>query len=704
MNKKVSVIFFIICCTLLCIIPNYCYATTTTKTVIPGLDRAPRVSYDRTNEKYFKIELKELGKIYFVKLEKVVDGKTTILLNRDNDSKNDKTTNGITISSDKKEIKIPKTLFKEDEYTRLKLTASDSSSPRKNQIISILLIKNRKTIDAAKGWYELNNSPRLAYSGSFTITATDGSKIRSVTVKDINNKNASVSIGSQLSGSTDTKKSYKINLKNLKADNNKYRIRVRAVDQTGIARVEEVTINTEKKTFNSEDKITYKSVNRATVMKLDRTNQDNLIINLEDKEKVTAVKLEKIKNGATVLLQQNANTNKNDKAITVSSDKKQIKINKSLLKEDAFTEFRLTTIDENDNEFRSIFKAKLRKTKDDTKGWYEINASPRLSYAKGFKITVRDDGKIKSLLVKDKNNNYATVSVGTRLSGSTDVKEIYKIDLSKLVDKNNKYNLRIIAEDKTGMVTTEEIIVNVQKETPKKQTTTSTGGSSTSTGGSSTSTGGSSTSTGGSSTSTGDSSTSTGGSSTTTGCNHSYGRLYTENIGCQTYSYYICSKCGYKNTKSSVTKHNYSAIKILKRGSSTNGYNEVIGRRCTKCGVQTNVHSRKCIWKTNKTQQGCKLVSTVRCKNCNVKKSETSKISHSNTGATYSTITLQAPSKSNKCTKRTGKRCNRCGKVVSSNTIKDCHDLKEINRLTVGNRTRILYKCKVCGAKKYINI
>ena len=463
MNKKVSVIFFIICCTLLCIIPNYCYATTTTKTVIPGLDRAPRVSYDRTNEKYFKIELKELGKIYFVKLEKVVDGKTTILLNRDNDSKNDKTTNGITISSDKKEIKIPKTLFKEDEYTRLKLTASDSSSPRKNQIISILLIKNRKTIDAAKGWYELNNSPRLAYSGSFTITATDGSKIRSVTVKDINNKNASVSIGSQLSGSTDTKKSYKINLKNLKADNNKYRIRVRAVDQTGIARVEEVTINTEKKTFNSEDKITYKSVNRATVMKLDRTNQDNLIINLEDKEKVTAVKLEKIKNGATVLLQQNANTNKNDKAITVSSDKKQIKINKSLLKEDAFTEFRLTTIDENDNEFRSIFKAKLRKTKDDTKGWYEINASPRLSYAKGFKITVRDDGKIKSLLVKDRNNNNATVSVGAKISGSTDVKEIYKINLSKLVDKNNKYNLQVVAEDKTGMVTSEEIIVNVKK-------------------------------------------------------------------------------------------------------------------------------------------------------------------------------------------------------------------------------------------------
>ena len=488
MNKKISVILFIVLGVILCVIPNFSYATSTTKTIVTGIDRAPRVGYDTTNEKYFKYELKELGKIYSVKLEKVVDGKTTILLNRDNYSKNDKTTNGITISSDKKEITIPKTLFKEDEYTRLKLTASDSSSPRKNQIISILLIKNRKTKDDEKGWYNINNSPRLSYSDVFTITATDGSKIKSMTVKDINNKNASVSIGNPLNGSTETKKSYKLNLKNLKAENNKYRIRIRVVDQTGIARVEEVTINTEKKTFNSEDKITYKNVDRATVMKFDRTNQNNLIINLEDKGKVTAVKLEKIENRTTVLLQQNANTKKKDKAITVSSDKKQIKINKSLLKEDAFTEFRLTTIDENDNEFRSIFKAKLRKTKDDTKGWYEINASPRLSYTKGFKITVRDDGKIKSLLVKDRNNNNATVSVGAKISGSTDVKEIYKIDLSKLVDKNNKYNLQVIAEDKTGMVTTEEVIVNVQKETPEEQVGITSSSSSTSSYSSTTST------------------------------------------------------------------------------------------------------------------------------------------------------------------------------------------------------------------------
>ena len=80
MNKKISVILFIVLGVILCVIPNFSYATTTTKTIVTGIDRAPRVGYDTTNEKYFKYELKELGKIYYVKLEKVVNGKTTILL------------------------------------------------------------------------------------------------------------------------------------------------------------------------------------------------------------------------------------------------------------------------------------------------------------------------------------------------------------------------------------------------------------------------------------------------------------------------------------------------------------------------------------------------------------------------------------------------------------------------------------------------
>ena len=459
MNKKVSIIFFILCCTFLCIIPNYSYATTTTKTIVTGIDRAPRIDYDTTNEKYFKYELKELGKIYFVKLEKVVNGKTTILLNRDNDSKNNKTTNGITISNDKKEIKIPKTLFKEDEYTRLKLTASDSSSPRKNQIISILLIKNRKTKDDEKGWYNINNSPRLSYSDVFTITATDGSKIKSMTVKDINNKNANVTIGNPLNDSTETKKSYKINLKNLKAKNNKYCLRIRVVDQTGIARIEEITIKTKTKTFNSKDKIKYKSVDRSPRIEINRNDQNNFIINLEEKGKVSTVKLEKIENGKTTIL---LNNNKKDEAITVTNDKKQIKMAKTLLKDNEFTQFKLTANDGNNNELITYFKAKIRKTKDNTKGWYEINASPRLNYANGFKITARDDGKIKSITVKDMNNNNAIVNVGKRLSESTDIKEIYKIDLSKICDENEKYRLKVIVEDKTGMITSEEIVVKTE--------------------------------------------------------------------------------------------------------------------------------------------------------------------------------------------------------------------------------------------------
>lgn len=254
MNKKMVVIFFVILCTLLCIIPNNSYAASTTKITVKGIDRAPRIGWDRTNEKKFKIILKETSQISSVKLEKIENGKTTVLLNKD--SNNSTKVSGIAISNDKKEIQINKTLLKDNEYTKFKITAYDSNSVKKNRIVSYFSVKKRKEKDSTRGWYEINNSPRIYYSDAFIITAKDAGKIESVTVKDRNNKNSVVKIGNQLSSSTEVEKSYKIDLTKLKEKNNRYFLTIIVKDKTGMSRSEEIIVKTEKVTTTTKKQTT----------------------------------------------------------------------------------------------------------------------------------------------------------------------------------------------------------------------------------------------------------------------------------------------------------------------------------------------------------------------------------------------------------------------------------------------------------------
>lgn len=74
------------------------------------------------------------------------------------------------------------------------------------------------------------------------------------------------------------------------------------------------------------------------------------------------------------------------------------------------------------------------------------------------------------------------MKIGNQLSSSTEVEKSYKIDLTKLKEKNNRYFLTIIVKDKTGMSRSEEIIVKIEKvtTTTKKQTTSTSSSSSSS--------------------------------------------------------------------------------------------------------------------------------------------------------------------------------------------------------------------------------
>lgn len=289
MNKKT--IFVIILCFVVCIVPTFSKASSNTQIIYKSVDRAPRIQFDRMDEKNFTIKLVENGSISSVKLEKIKNGKSTVLINKNSNS--NKVAKGITISNDMKEIKITsQTYLNTDTYTSFKLTAYDNNKIDKNRIVSYFNVKKSKVKNAEKGWYAINDSPRLSYSDGFTIKVKDNSKIKSLTVKDRNNKNAVIKIGNPLRNSTEVEKSYKIDLSKLVAKNNMYFLELTAVDQTGIKRTEEIIVKTTKKaettSTNQSQNTTQEpstsvtpstSNNSSTVPSISNTSKENTTCN-----------------------------------------------------------------------------------------------------------------------------------------------------------------------------------------------------------------------------------------------------------------------------------------------------------------------------------------------------------------------------------------------------------------------------------------
>lgn len=139
------------------------------------------------------------------------------------------------------------------------------------------------------------------------------------------------------------------------------------------------------------------------------------------------------------------------------------------------------------------------------------------------------------------------IKIGNPLRNSTEVEKSYKIDLSKLVAKNNMYFLELTAVDQTGIKRTEEIIV----KTTKKTETTSTS------------------------------------QSQNTTCNHSYGRLYTRKSPdkkCTKQYYYVCSKCSFVNVIKEVHENGYMRDGTLRNINKNNPCRKLKYTKCEDCG------------------------------------------------------------------------------------------------------------------------
>ena len=273
MKKNIINLTLFLIILIACTIPNSSYAANKTQIVVEGLDRAPRLSYDVDNKDYFTIYLTENGDISSVKLEKIENGKSTILLNKN--SKENVVKKGISISSDMKEIKISSKFLNFNNYTQFKLTTYDNNNISKNGLISYFRLKKLKTKSSEKGWYSMNDSPRLKYEDGFKIKVWDYNGIKSLEVKDLKNKNAVVNIGSELGESTDIMKFYNINLSKLVPKDDMYFLQITAIDKTGSKRVEKIIVKTEKYIYDENNKnITYPSniELEQTVLMLDNTH------------------------------------------------------------------------------------------------------------------------------------------------------------------------------------------------------------------------------------------------------------------------------------------------------------------------------------------------------------------------------------------------------------------------------------------------
>ena len=265
MNKKT--IFVFILCLVVCIIPTFSKASSKIQIV-----KAPKIQYEVSNEKKFVIKLIDNNKITSIYLEKIENGKSTVLVNKN--AKSDKVAKGITISKDMKNIKLTTNTYLKTDYIKFKLVAYNDSIA-KNKIVTYFNVKKYVNKNENNKWYGVNNSPQLSYANGLTVTVKDNYKIKNLIIKDRNNKNKKINIGKELAGSTEIIKSYKIDLSKLVAKNNVYSLEVTAEDLTGLKKTEKIMIKKEVTVSNTNKKQIKTNLNsvqvQATGVTLDKT-------------------------------------------------------------------------------------------------------------------------------------------------------------------------------------------------------------------------------------------------------------------------------------------------------------------------------------------------------------------------------------------------------------------------------------------------
>lgn len=237
-NKAIAfMLMFSIIISIICFVPCEVKATTEVNYKL-SINRAPRKKIITNDKEKIIIKLNDGDGVSYVKLEQYINDKdTTILI----DTKEGKNVNNVSISSDKSEIQIKSNLFsKENEYIKFKLTVKDGKKSNPNDRVSTFKIKKLSNVKKENSWYAVKDSPRIYYSkNEFKIKGIDNSGIKSIIVKDLNNKKIKV----QTSGTGETRD---LDINSIVKKDDKYHLLVTVIDNTDMINNEEVVIKAQK--------------------------------------------------------------------------------------------------------------------------------------------------------------------------------------------------------------------------------------------------------------------------------------------------------------------------------------------------------------------------------------------------------------------------------------------------------------------------
>lgn len=240
-------------------------ATSTAKGYYVKVNRAPRISKDRTNEKFLLLNLVDNAGISYVKVE-VFDnkaGKYKQLDEANLDSKDKSDSNEeVYISDDLKTIKLYESLFNTEEYTQICITTKDiaKSEEKVNTVKATYLVRKFKKVSSKGAYYSVKVPPTIysdlcneyystkevAIKGGTQFRIKQSSGIYSVGIVDENNNKTEVFNKTFKSKMEEVILSMDLN--KLKVVNNVCRFRIELVSFDGTVRNEviELTLKTKK--------------------------------------------------------------------------------------------------------------------------------------------------------------------------------------------------------------------------------------------------------------------------------------------------------------------------------------------------------------------------------------------------------------------------------------------------------------------------
>ena len=451
------------------------------------INRGPKISSNLTQKDVLIFNFKDENDISNIKIEK-------------NDSKTGKnvdiTTNKkVIISKDKKQIKIgADVLCKKGENVKIKITAYDCSNvtksyPNSQYTTRTYTVKRLENKDSKNRYFVINGGPSISINNNSKNLATtaddaikqakltfkleDGNNVKKLQIIDMNNTNekgiASTIEKHNFDGINKTESVNFTNFSKLKKVDGCYKIQIIATDKTGRRHTE--TIKMYAKSYKETVKPGYKlSINRGPRSSADLTNENTLTFNFTDENGISKVQLEKYDETTKKYIDIT-----NNKNVTISKDKKQLKIKADVLCEKGKSaNINVKVWDNTEQQHKWVVRKYVvyrLQDKDNLNRYFVINGGPRLTIAesdfkdptsttdKAFEqakisVKLKDNNNVQTLQIydnnnKDKNGKYQLVS-DYKFSGKNKIELIDFSDFSKLKKEDGKYCLIMKTKDATG--------------------------------------------------------------------------------------------------------------------------------------------------------------------------------------------------------------------------------------------------------------